>query len=136
MSKAILAVALFGGLTLVSAVSPLIPSYTWAADWIGWVAGDDSYQALWVKQIEQELNKKEYRAVFLNDPRTPQASVLRLLDRAAKAHNDKNETLASELVREAIEVLEVGVRKNYYSREDINPIIAFIKNTAPVKPAA
>jgi hypothetical protein len=136
MSRTVQAIAVWCALSLLLAAPSSISSSAWAADWIGWVAGDDSYQAQWVKQIEQELNKKEYRAVFLNDPRTPQASVLRLLDRAAKAYNDKNEALASELVREAIEVLEVGVRKNCSSRDDINPIVAFIKNAAPVKPAA
>ncbi len=136
MVKTIQAVVVMCGLSLLTAAPLVSSSSAWAADWIGWVAGDESYQAQWVKQIEQELNKKEYRAVFLNDPRMPQASVLRLLDRAARAYNDKNETLASELVREAIEVLEVGVRKHYYSRDEINPIIVFINNMVPVKPAA
>lgn len=107
-----------------------MPSPAGAAEWI---SGGDSYAAAWVKDIEQELNKKEYRPVFLNDPRTPQASVLRLLNRAAMALEAKNEALARDLVQEAIGVLEEGVRKHYMTRSDIEPIISYIRQHAPVK---
>ncbi len=106
------------------------PTPAGAADWI---SGADSYASAWVKDIEMELNKKEYRTVFLNDPRTPQASVLRLLNRAAIAHEARNEALAQQLVREALEVIENGVRKSYYTQDDIQPITSFIKQHVPVK---
>lgn len=108
----------------------LSPAPVGAADWI---SNADSYASAWVKEIESELNKKEHRAVFLNDPRAPQASVLRLLDRAAMAYNAKNEALARQLVNEALEVIASGVRKNYYTLEEVQPIISFIKQHAPVK---
>jgi hypothetical protein len=98
-----------------------------------WISGADSYASAWVKDIELELNKKEHRAVFLNDPRTPQASILRLLNRAAIAHEARNEALAQQLVREALEVIENGVRKSYYTQEDVQPITSFIKQHVPVK---
>jgi hypothetical protein len=69
------------------------------AEAAGWISGADSYAAPWVKEIEQELLKKEYRYVFGNDPRTPQASVLRLLNQAAKALEAKDSALAGKFVR-------------------------------------
>ena len=39
----------------------------------------------WVKDIEQELLKKDYSTVYANDLRTPQAVVLPKLNEAAKA---------------------------------------------------
>jgi hypothetical protein len=126
-----LTAALFA-LALLSGVIVLTPSSIGAAEWI---SRGDSYAAAWVKDIEQELNKKDYRAVFANDPRTPQESVLRLLDRAASAYEAKNATLAAELVREAMEVLKAGVRRNYYSDADIQPILNFIEQHTPIKAA-
>jgi hypothetical protein len=61
--------------------------------------------------------------------------VLRLLNRAAMAHEANNATLASELVREALEVLKTGIRKNYYTEADIQPILNYIQQHAPVKAA-
>jgi hypothetical protein len=103
------------------------------AEAAGWISGADSYAAPWVKEIEQELLKKEYRYVFGNDPRTPQASVLRLLNQAAKALEAKDSALAGKFVREAIGVLEEGVRKHYFSEADIEPITKFIREHTPVK---
>jgi hypothetical protein len=121
--------------SLLLASMTMTPSVGGAADWLGWVSGDESFAATWVKDIEQELNKKDYRAVFLNDPRAPQASVLRLLNRAAMAYNAKNAALSEELVREALEVFEEGVRKHYYTAEDIKPIISAIRQRTPIKAA-
>ncbi len=98
-----------------------------------WISGADSYAAPWVKEIEQELLKKDYRYVYASDPRTPQASVLRLLNEAAKAEQAKNSALAQQLVREALGVFEEGVRKHYYSSSDIEPITSFIRQHVPIK---
>lgn len=117
-------------LSLLMAGVALEPAPVWAA---GWISAADSHASAWVTDIEKELYKKDYRWVFLNDPRIPQASVVRLLNRAAVAHEAKNDELARELVGEAIEVIEEGIRKNYYSREDVRPIISFIKQHVPVK---
>lgn len=108
----------------------LMPASVGAAPWI---SGADSYVAPWVKEIEHELFKKEYRQVFLNDPRTPQASVLTLLNEAAAAYNANERATAQDLVNEAIGVLEDGVRRHYYTDSDIEPITAFIRQHVPVK---
>ncbi len=76
----------------------------------GWISGADSYAASWVKDIEQELLKKEYRDVYANNPRTPQIIALRLLNQAAKAQESKDSVLARQLMHDAIEVFEEGVR--------------------------
>lgn len=114
---------LIGGVALMSSTVNAAP----------WISAADSYSTSWVKEIEQELYKKEYRSVFLNDPRTPQASVLKLLNRAAAAYEAKNTQLAEQFIREAIGVLEQGVQKNYFTRADIEPIVNFIKQHVPVK---
>ena len=108
----------------------LMPSTVGAAPWI---SGADSYVAPWVKEIEQELFKKDYRQVFLNDPRTPQASVLTLLNQAAAAYNANEPATARDLVNEAIGILEDGVRRHYYSKSDIEPITSFIHQHVPVQ---
>ncbi len=117
-------------LSLLLGGATLDPAPVGAAQWI---SGADSYVSAWVKDVEAELNKKEHRAVFLNDPRTPQASVLRLLNRAAMAHEAKDEVLARQFEQEAIGVIEDGVRKNYYTQDDVQTIISFIKQRVPVK---
>lgn len=117
-------------LSLLLAGVALEPAPVGAA---GWISTANSHASAWVTEIEKELYKKDYRWVFLNDPRTPQASVVRLLNRAAAALEAKNDELAKELVGEAIEVIEEGIRKNYYSREDVRPIMSFIKQHVPVK---
>ena len=117
-------------LSLLLAGVALEPAPVGAA---GWISAANSHAAAWVTEIEKELYKKDYRWVFLNDPRTPQASVVRLLNRAAMALEAKNDELARNLVGEAIEVIEDGIRKHYYSREDVRPITSFIKQHVPVK---
>jgi hypothetical protein len=108
----------------------LMPS---SASGAPWIAAVDSYSAPWLKEIEQEINKEDYRAVFMNDPRTPQVVVMKLLNRAAAALEGGNAQLAEQLVREAIDVLDQGARKNYFTPSDIEPIKSFIRHHAPVK---
>ena len=108
----------------------LMPSSLEAARWI---SGSDSYVAPWVKDIEQELWKKDYRDLYANDPRTPQVVALRLLNQAAKAEKANDSLLAQQLVRDALEVFEAGVRKYYYSPSEIEPIMTCIRQHAPSK---
>jgi DNA-binding helix-hairpin-helix protein with protein kinase domain len=108
----------------------LIPAPVYAA---GWISGSDEYAAPWVKEIEQELLKPEYRYLYASDPRTPQAVVLRILNQAAKAQEAEQSALAQQLVREALGVFEEGVRRHYYSEADIEPITTFIRQRVPVK---
>ena len=113
---------------LLAGMVLMMPSSAAAAPWI---SGADTYAAKWVYNVEQELLKPEYRAVFLNDPRAPQAPVLRMLNRAAIAYDAHNPTLAEEMVRQAMQILEDGVRKQYYSEGDIAPVISSIQKHIP-----
>ncbi len=108
----------------------LSPALAGAADWI---SEEDAYAAPWVKTIEQELNKKDYRWVFANDPRTPQASIIKFLNEAAKAYQAGNKMMGRQLVRRAITVLEEGVDKGYYSMPDLKPVLSAIRHHTPEK---
>lgn len=114
---------------LISGVA-LMPS---ASDAAGWISGADSYAASWVQDIEQELLKKDYRDVYANDPRTPQMVALRLLNQAAKAQEAQDSVLAQQLVQDALQVFEEGVRKHYYSPSEVEPIMTFIRQRVPIK---
>ena len=98
-----------------------------------WISRDETYAAPWMKDIEQELLKKEYWMIYANDPRTPQNEVLRLLNRAAKAQEANDPALAQQLVREALGVFEEGVRRHYYTQSDIESITTYIKQHLPIK---
>jgi hypothetical protein len=97
-----------------------------------WISGGDAYAAPWVKEIEQELLKKDYWYIYANDPRIPQAVVLRKLNQAAKAQEAKESSLAQQFVHDALSVFEEGVRKHYYSQTDIEPIMTFIRQHVPI----
>lgn len=122
--------AMLGALSLLIGGVALMPSSLEAA---GWISGIDSYVAPWVKDIEQELWKKDYRDLYANDPRTPQVVALRLLNQAAKAEEANDNLLAQQLVRDALDVFEGGMRKHYYSPSEIEPIMTFIRQHAPSK---
>lgn len=122
--------AMLCALSLLIGGVALMPSSLEAA---GWISGIDTYVAPWVKDIEKELWKKDYRDLYANDPRTPQIVALRLLNQAAKAEKANDSLLAQQLVRDALEVFEAGVRKHYYSRSEIEPIMTFIRQHAPSK---
>ncbi|MBA5866817.1 MAG: hypothetical protein GDA67_09020 [Nitrospira sp. CR1.3] len=124
------ATAVLCALSLLIGGMALMPTAVHAA---GWISGAEADAAPWVKDIEQELFKKDYRYVYANDPRTPQAVVLRKLNQAAKAYEAKDHALAQQLVREALAVFEEGVRKHYYSQSDIDPIVTFIRQHVPIK---
>jgi hypothetical protein len=71
--------------------------------------------------------------IYANDPRTPQNAVLHLLNRAAKAQQDNDPGLARELVRQALNVFEEGVRRHYWLPSDIEPITSYIRQHVPIK---
>jgi len=97
-----------------------------------WISGAETYAAPWLKEMEHELFKKEYWPIYANDPRTPQVVVLRLLNQAAKAQKANDPALAQQLVQDALEVFEEGVRRHYYSASEIQPITSFIREHAPI----
>ena len=98
-----------------------------------WISGAENYAAPWVKDMEQELFKKEYWPVYANDPRTPHMVALRLLNQAGKAQEANDSALAQQLVQDALEVLEEGVRRHYYSSSEIEPILSSIREHVPIK---
>jgi hypothetical protein len=124
------------GTVMVCALSLLIggaavsPSVVRGAPWI---SAADTYAAPWVTEIETELLKKEYAMIYANDPRTPQKEVLRLLNRAARAHAANDSALAQQLAREALGVFEEGVRRHYYTQSEIEPITSYIRQHVPIK---
>ena len=122
--------AMLCALSLLIGGVALMPSSLEAA---GWISGADSYAASWVKDMEQELLKKEYRDVYANDPRTPQMVALRLLNQAAKAQEANDSALSQQLVQDALKVFEEGVRKHYYSSSEIEPIMTFIRQHVPIR---
>jgi hypothetical protein len=103
-----------------------------AAGWITPAAGEKEL-APWVKKIEDEWAKNEYRGAFSNDPRAPMAAMLHLLNQAAQALDQKNEALAKDYVARAIGKLEAGVRRGYYSRREIQPIKDVVFSQFPIK---
>jgi hypothetical protein len=62
------------------------------------VSGLSDTTAGWLKDIEQKLNSDEYRPVFMNDPRTPQASVMQFLNSAARAYEAEDPAMAESLM--------------------------------------
>jgi hypothetical protein len=92
-----------------------------------WISGRDTFASDWVAKVEQELSKQDYRYVFANDPRAPQASIVRLLNQAARAQAAHNEVLAKDLAKQAMDVLRDGVRRHYYSEQDVAPLIKHIQ---------
>ena len=106
----------------------LLTSPAGAADWI---PGYSDSTAIWLEGIERELNSDEYRTLFTNDPRTPQVSIMQFLNTAARAYEARNPAMAESLIERAVEVLETGVTKHYYSKADIAPILSYIEKTIP-----
>jgi hypothetical protein len=122
--------AVFCALSLLIGGVALMPTSVSGAPWI---SGAETYTAPWLKDIEQELFKKEYWPIYANDPRTPQIVALRLLNQAAKAQEANDGVLAQQLVQDALAVFEEGVRKHYYSSSEIEPIMTFIRQHFPIK---
>jgi len=95
----------------------------------------DTYAAPCVRDIEQELFKGENWPFYANDPRTPQVVALRRLNQPAKAQEAGDRTLAQQLVQDALEVFEEGVRRHYYSSSEVERSQPLSVNTFPSRPA-
>ena len=96
-----------------------------------WISGLSDGTTGWLKEVALKLNSDEYRAMFVNDPRTPQESVMRFLKRAARAYDAKNPAMVGSFIDKAVGVLKTGVSKHYYSEADIAQIVSFIEEAAP-----
>ena len=118
----------------VGAVSMLATAILFLAGPVGaaeWISRYGDSPTKWLTDIEQRLNSNESRPIFMNDPRAPQESVMRFLSRAARAYEAKNPAMAESLIERAVEVLEAGVTKHYYSKADIAPIVSYIEEAIP-----
>lgn len=109
-----------------------IPGLVSAAEWIT-PAASDTHVSPWVTQVEDEFSKAEHALVFTNDPRTPMAAVVHLLNQAADALNNKNEALAKDFVRQSINILQRGVQRGYYGQGDLDPVKKSIMSHIPEK---
>jgi hypothetical protein len=121
-----------GDFTGSNARTPTSPATQVPLSWIT-VAPANPSVAPWVKDIERELMKVQYRPLWSNDPRSPQVSMMYLLHDAANALTAQNEAVAKDLVRRALNVLREGIARGYYSQSDIDPIVTYIKTHAPVR---
>jgi hypothetical protein len=121
-----------GDFTGSNARTPTSPATQVPLSWIT-VAPANTSVAPWVKDIERELMKVQYRPLWSNDPRSPQVSMMYLLKDAADALTAQNEAVAKDLVRRALNVLREGIARGYYSQSDIDPIVTYIKAHAPVR---
>jgi hypothetical protein len=121
-----------GDSTGSNARTPTSPATQVPLSWIT-VAPANPNVAPWVKDIERELMKAQYRPLWSNDPRSPQVSMMYLLNDAADAQTAQNEAVAKDLVRRALNVLGEGIARGYYSQSDIDPIVTYIKTHAPVR---
>lgn len=92
-----------------------------ASDWLPGTPAD-ALTYPWVNSVNQELNKPEFRPVFLNDPRSPTVPMIHLFNRAAQAQKDNNLPLAKDFVRQALLVFDRGIEKGYYAEAEIAPI--------------
>jgi hypothetical protein len=100
-----------------------------ATDAAPWISGSESYAAPWLRDVERELQKKEYAALYANDPRVPQQEALRLLNQAARAQQENDPALAQQLAHEAMDLFEEGVRRHYYSATEIESLLNAIRKT-------
>lgn len=89
--------------------------------------------AMWVKDIEGVLSSRAVQAVFHKDPRRPVATIVRLLSLAAMAFRSGYELLATDLVRQALNIIEAGIEQGYYSRSEVASIIDHIKSRSPIE---
>jgi hypothetical protein len=98
----------------------------------GWISDADSYALTWVNDGESELEKKEYRALFMNDLRAPQVSIRRLSDRAVVGYAAKDDAQTRQCVTEALKVIASGAQTHSYTQAGVQPIVSFIKRRVPV----
>lgn len=122
--------AILCALSLLIGGVALMPTSVLGAPWL---SGGDDHAVPWIKDIEQELFKKENWPLYTNDPRTPQIVTLRRLNQAATAQEANDPALAQQLVQDALEVFEEGVRRHYYSSSEVEPITTFIRQHVPIK---
>ena len=121
-------VVIFGALAVI--LLAVLPPAATAAAWLA-PAASDQLSADWVKDIESDLRSERFRQVFMNVPGgSPQSAMLHLFNAAAQALDKGQPAYAADLIAQALHVVDTGVRKGWYSREDIDPLITTIRTKA------
>jgi hypothetical protein len=106
------------------------PGPALADGWIG-PAAEYAEAGSWVHRVQLALMTPQNRLVFRRDPRPVFPTVLRLLNRAEAALHERNGALARDCVREAVQLIDRGVARGYYSRPDAEPIKGSILGYVP-----
>lgn len=90
-----------------------------------------SFEAEWVKHIDQELQTPQLNWTFLYDPRDPRSAMLNTLNQAAEALDQQNLEKAKELVNKTFTILEEGHRLGYYPPRQFEAVSKAIKQHLP-----
>ena len=118
------------GLAFIVTLAFSAPGFGLAADWLA-PASDQAVTAPWVKDIAAQLERDPYREVFTNAPgEPPHPVVVRYLNNAAQALQAGNKVLAQSYVDRTMGIFESGVKRGYYNRSDIEPIMNLIRERA------
>jgi hypothetical protein len=73
----------------------------------------------WVREVRKEFRKEQYKKVFARSPfGSPEASIVYVLNYAAKELDDGHIAYARDLVDFAVEILDDGVMSGYYSASE------------------
>lgn len=98
------------------------PSTAHAAQWLA-PAAAEKIKARWVKEVDYELRSDQFKNLFINAPGgAPHAAILRHLNNAAEALNQGNKDAARDFVDKALNVVDNGIQKGWYSRSDVAPL--------------
>jgi len=93
--------------------------------------GLQSFNAEWVKHIDQELRAPQLSWTFLYDPRDPRSAMLNSLNQAAEALGHQNSEKAKEFIEQAFTILEEGNRLGYYPPSQVDAVKEAIKQHLP-----
>lgn len=116
------AVATFGALAVLSAAPALAPATADAAQWLA-PAAAEKIEARWVKEVDYQLRSNEFKNLFINAPGgAPQGAILRYLNHAADALGTGDKEAAKDFIAQALDVVDNGVRRGWYSRSDVEPL--------------
>jgi hypothetical protein len=97
-----------------------------AAPWIA-PAPQQEVSGNWAQGVAREFRKPKFRNIFMNIPGgSPQSTILALLNEAAVGLENGEPDYARHLVRKAVNVLDRGAGRGWYTESDIQPIQAMI----------
>lgn len=115
---------------LMASLLAAVPHTAMAAAWLA-PAASDRLSADWVKDIEEDLRSERFRQVFMNmSGGSPHSSMLHYFNAAAQALDKGQTAYAADMIAAALHVLDNGIQKGWYSRADIDPLMATIRTKA------